>query len=67
MPGVFVVTDSSCDLEQDDIDPFKIEIVPLTIRFGSEEFTDRGPRRGLLTTDGDRRAPPDGLPTARSV
>jgi DegV family protein with EDD domain len=41
MPGVFVVTDSSCDLEQDDIDPFEIEIVPLTIRFGSEEFTDR--------------------------
>ena len=41
MPGVFVVTDSSCDLERDDIDPFNIEIVPLTIRFGSEEFTDR--------------------------
>ena len=41
MPGVFVVTDSSCDLEQDDIEPYNIEIVPLTIRFGSEEFTDR--------------------------
>jgi DegV family protein with EDD domain len=41
MPGVFVVTDSSCDLEQNDIDPFNIEIVPLTIRFGSEEFADR--------------------------
>jgi DegV family protein with EDD domain len=41
MPGVFVVTDSSCDLERDDIGPFNIEIVPLTIRFGSEEFTDR--------------------------
>ena len=41
VPGVFVVTDSSCDLEQHDIDPFRIEIVPLTIRFGSEEFTDR--------------------------
>lgn len=41
MPGVFVVTDSSCDLEQHDIEPFRIEIVPLTIRFGSEEFTDR--------------------------
>jgi fatty acid kinase fatty acid binding subunit len=41
MPGVFVVTDSSCDLEQDDIEPFSIEVVPLTIRFGSEEFTDR--------------------------
>ena len=41
MPGVFVVTDSSCDLEQYEIDPFNIEIVPLTIRFGNEEFTDR--------------------------
>ena len=41
MPGVFVVTDSSCDLERNDIDPFNIEIVPLTIRFGSEEFIDR--------------------------
>ncbi len=41
MPGVFVVTDSSCDLEQNDIDPFNIEIVPLTIRFGRDEFTDR--------------------------
>ena len=41
MPGVFVVTDSSCDLEPGDIEPFDIEIVPLTIRFGSEEFTDR--------------------------
>ena len=41
MAGVFVVTDSSCDLEQEEIDSFNIEIVPLTIRFGSEEFTDR--------------------------
>ena len=41
MPGVFVVADSSCDLEPDEIEPFNIEIVPLTIRFGSEEFTDR--------------------------
>jgi DegV family protein with EDD domain len=41
VPGVYIVTDSSCDLAQDEIDPFKIEIVPLSIRFGSEEFTDR--------------------------
>jgi DegV family protein with EDD domain len=41
MAGVFVVTDSSCDLEQDEIDQLNIEIVPLTIRFGSREFTDR--------------------------
>jgi DegV family protein with EDD domain len=60
MPGVFVVTDSSCDLEQDDIDPFKIEIVPLTIRFGSEEFTDR---RDLSVEDFyQRMAHTDGLP-----
>jgi DegV family protein with EDD domain len=41
MSGVYLVTDSSCDLVEDEIDPFHIEIVPLTIRFGAEEFTDR--------------------------
>ena len=70
MPGVFVVTDSSCDLEQDDIAPFNIEIVPLTIRFGNEEFTDR---LDLSTEDFYRRMSnsdgpaPDGLPVARCV
>jgi len=39
--GVFVVTDSSCDLEVAEIDGLDVEIVPLSIRFGSEEFTDR--------------------------
>lgn len=41
MPGVYIVSDSSCDLAQDEIDLLNIEIVPLSIRFGSEEFTDR--------------------------
>ena len=41
MSGVYIVSDSSCDLEQDETDLLNIEIVPLTIRFGSEEFTDR--------------------------
>jgi DegV family protein with EDD domain len=60
VPGVFVVTDSSCDLEQDEIDPFNIEIVPLTIRFGSEEFTDR---RDLSVEDFyQRMANADDLP-----
>ena len=40
MSGVHVVTDSSCDLAEDDIDRLDVEIVPLSIRFGSEEFTD---------------------------
>jgi DegV family protein with EDD domain len=39
--AVRIVTDSSCDLSQDEADQLDIAIVPLSIRFGSEEFTDR--------------------------
>ena len=39
--GVRVVTDSACDLPQELIDALGIAVVPLTIRFGSEEFVDR--------------------------
>ncbi len=45
--GVRVVTDSACDLPQDLVDALGIEIVPLTIRFGTEELVDRFE----LTTD----------------
>jgi DegV family protein with EDD domain len=38
---VRVVTDSSCDLPQALATELGIEIVPLTIRFGTEEFVDR--------------------------
>jgi DegV family protein with EDD domain len=38
---VRIVTDSACDLPQALADELGIEIVPLTIRFGSEEFVDR--------------------------
>ena len=41
MPGVRVVTDSSCDLPDDVVTELGIEVVPLTIRFGNEEFVDR--------------------------
>jgi DegV family protein with EDD domain len=41
MAGVRIVTDSSCDLSQQEADELGIEIVPLSIRFGSEEYTDR--------------------------
>jgi DegV family protein with EDD domain len=41
MTGVRIVTDSSCDLPQDLADKLGIEIVPLTIRFGADEFVDR--------------------------
>jgi DegV family protein with EDD domain len=39
--GVRVVTDSACDLPVARAEELGIEIVPLTIRFGSEEFVDR--------------------------
>jgi DegV family protein with EDD domain len=39
--AVRIVTDSSCDLSQDEADHLDITIVPLSIRFGAEEFTDR--------------------------
>ena len=38
---VHVVTDSSCDLPQELIDRHAITVVPLTIRFGTDEFVDR--------------------------
>ena len=40
MSGAYIVSDSSCDLEQSDTDSLNVEIVPLSIRFGNEEFTD---------------------------
>lgn len=41
MPGVRIVSDSSCDLTQAEADAHGIEIVPLSIRFGDTEYTDR--------------------------
>jgi DegV family protein with EDD domain len=39
--GIRVVTDSACDLPAPLVDALGIEIVPLSIRFGSEELVDR--------------------------
>jgi DegV family protein with EDD domain len=39
--GVRVVTDSACDLPDDVATELGIVIVPLTIRFGADEFVDR--------------------------
>jgi DegV family protein with EDD domain len=38
---VRVVTDSSCDLEAAEAEELGIEVVPLSIRFGDDEYTDR--------------------------
>ena len=41
MTTVHVVTDSSCDLPAEVVEALGITIVPLSIRFGMEEFVDR--------------------------
>ena len=41
MAGVRIVTDSACDLSDEEATRHGIEVVPLTIRFGTEEFVDR--------------------------
>lgn len=41
MTNVRVITDSACDLPVDLVQRLHIDIVPLSIRFGDEEFTDR--------------------------
>ena len=38
---VRIVTDSACDLDQAMVDQHGIEVVPLSIRFGDDEFVDR--------------------------
>jgi len=39
-PGILVVTDSSSDLPQRLVERFKIAVVPLIVRFGSEVYQD---------------------------
>ena len=38
---VGIVTDSSCDLGDDELDGLDVEVVPLFIRFGTDDFVDR--------------------------
>lgn len=60
MSGVHIVTDSSSDLTPEDVDGLDVAIVPLTVRFGHEELTDR---RELSVDDFYRRmAASDELP-----
>jgi DegV family protein with EDD domain len=40
MSHIRIVTDSSSDLTDDDLDHLDVQIVPLSVRFGDEEFTD---------------------------
>lgn len=42
--GIRIVTDSSCDLPADVVAKHGITVVPLTIRFGEEEFTTISPK-----------------------
>jgi DegV family protein with EDD domain len=39
--AVRIVTDSACDLSDEEVARHRIEVVPLTIRFGAQEYVDR--------------------------
>ena len=39
--SIRIVTDSSCDLPQAVVDDHRVTVVPLSIRFGEDEFIDR--------------------------
>lgn len=41
MTGVHIVTDSGADLSPADAQSLGVRVIPLSIRFGEEEFTDR--------------------------
>ena len=41
MAGVRIVTDSSCDLTDEEVAAHDIAVVPLSIRFGDDEYEDR--------------------------
>ena len=41
MASIQVVTDSACDLSTTTTEERDVRVVPLTIRFGSEELVDR--------------------------
>ncbi len=41
MPGVRIVTDSTCDLPSDLVKQYGIIVVPLTVHIGSETYLDR--------------------------
>jgi DegV family protein with EDD domain len=41
MPGVHIVTDSGSDLSPEDAAALGVTVVPLSIRFGEEEYVDR--------------------------
>ncbi len=44
MPGIRVVTDSACDLPDEVAARHRVTVVPLTVRFGTEELSDVGPK-----------------------
>ena len=41
MAGVRIVTDSACDMTDEEATSLGNEVVPLSIRFGSDEYEDR--------------------------
>ena len=63
---VRIVTDSGCDLSPEVADALGIAVVPLSIRFGSTEFTDRvdlSPEKFYAEMDGRDELPETAAPS----
>ena len=39
--SIGILTDSTCDLDQEILEKYEIEVIPLSVHFGEEEFQDR--------------------------
>jgi DegV family protein with EDD domain len=40
MPSIYIVSDSTADLSSEQVDKYKITVVPMTVSFGDELYTD---------------------------
>lgn len=40
MPNIHIVSDSTADLSREQVDKFKVTVVPMTVSFGDELYTD---------------------------
>ena len=36
-----ILTDSTCDLPEDLLDKYQIEVIPLTVRIGDQQYKDK--------------------------
>jgi fatty acid kinase fatty acid binding subunit len=63
MPGISVVTDGACDLPPEMANERDISVVPLTIRFGSEEYRELSTEQFWARVASDQTMPETSAPS----